>query len=1330
MVLVSHLYMDVQDTLSCSYDPQANSEDGSCTYPVADNLDCDGSCLSDTDGDGVCDEDEVSGCTDITACNFDALATDDASSSDSIFISTCIYPTATNLDCNGGCINDVDGDGVCDEDEVSGCTDSLACNFEPLATQLDYTCVFAEVNYDCSGNCINDEDDDGVCDEDEVSGCMDSSACNFNSLATDPTHCDYLDVLDVCGGDCTEDSDSDGVCDSLEVIGCTDSLADNYNPEATDEGGCEYNGCTDSLALNYDSLANTDDGSCVAVVEGCMNELSSYYNPDANVQDNTCEYIGCTDPSYDTYNSNYNVHYEGACGNYGCTYDWAWNFDSNASIDDASCEPHSYGCTDSEAFNYDFDATTDNGSCVPVVVGCMDESQFNYNPSANTAGDCTPYIDGCTDTEAFNYNADAQANTDDGSCIPVIYGCTEVTAENYVYPIGNPLIDINTPDSAMCVYPGCISDWAFNYDTSANTDDGSCYPVIEGCTDENATNFIELVNNVYIDVNTDNGSCIPVIEGCMDSEADNYIEPNGDSMNDVNTSNPSMCEYHGCVSDWAYNHDSIANVDDGSCYPVIMGCTDSLADNFIPLINDVQVDVNTDDESCIYLGCIFEWADNYLVTTNPNANHDANENDGSCFREGCMSEWADNYDSLATQDLDDVCYREGCMVDYMDNYDSLATQDSEDVCFRMGCTANWADNYDELSTYDDGSCYREGCMVDYMDNYDSLSTQDSEDVCYREGCMLEWADNYDSLATQDSDDVCFRKGCMYESMINYDPEATIDDGSCNAELSYLNEQISIATLDSVTHYQNAINTLNEEYSITINQLESEIENLESEIIVLNFQLDSTEAVVNNLLMLLGTATDSIDELNLEIELLNNSINDKQNTITQLYQLINDTVADYEAQIQDLISYYLQAIEVLNESHDSTVDSLMIEVIDLSQSLATLNLQLSSCELESQVSQVTNDSLLIVLDELSSSNILLSTENISLGNQIIMLNDSLSSCESSNQQNDNLISNLLVQINNWQDSVSVLNQLNADCHDDLMLANQEIFSLQHDVSSLSADTLILNGIISDLEDLVDSSYFSGYAEGYIQGTIDGAESVDITTDNGAVYASGFADGVESVDITIDNAAAINSATAPNTPLYNQIYSDGVNSVVCDPNAGYDTGYIDGYSDGTYMLDSLLAACNEELMECENNPQNVPIEIDLLAGWNNIGYTLSAPQDIVSSFELIDDDIEIVKNNLGETYWPQFGYNGIGDLIPGQGYQLRLTQAHTDFVFEPCTDCRISLTPTVPQWAIDMDIPVHPNDIRTLVRVVNLSGQEVNPEYVKGEVLLYLYNDGTVEKKLNN
>jgi hypothetical protein len=59
----------------------------------------------------------------------------------------------------------------------------------------------------------------------------------------------------------------------------------------------------------------------------------------------------------------------------------------------------------------------------------------------------------------------------------------------------------------------------------------------------------------------------------------------------------------------------------------------------------------------------------------------------------------------------------------------------------------------------------------------------------------------------------------------------------------------------------------------------------------------------------------------------------------------------------------------------------------------------------------------------------------------------------------------------------------------------------------------------------------------------------------------------------------------------------------------------------------------------------------------------------------------------------------------------------------------LTPTVPAWTIEMEVQNHPNDIRTLVRVVNMLGQEVNPENKpSGTVLLYLYNDATVEKKI--
>jgi len=144
---------------------------------------------------------------------------------------------------------------------------------------------------------------------------------------------------------------------------------------------------------------------------------------------------------------------------------------------------------------------------------------------------------------------------------------------------------------------------------------------------------------------------------------------------------------------------------------------------------------------------------------------------------------------------------------------------------------------------------------------------------------------------------------------------------------------------------------------------------------------------------------------------------------------------------------------------------------------------------------------------------------------------------------------------------------------------------------------------------------------------------------------------------------------------------------------------------------------------------PIEIDLIPGWNMIGYTSNEPQDVVATFQVIEDVILIIKNNAAEVYWPEFGFNGIGNLIPGQGYQVRVSEGYNGFTYPDVGDERIELTPTVPIWALDMEVEMHPNDIRTLVRVVNLLGQEVNPAaQFNGEVLLYLYNDGTVEKKI--
>ena len=145
---------------SCNYDFFATEDDGSCWYPPL-YYNCNGSCINDSDGDGICDENEVIyGCIDPNACNYNPDADFDYVNG------SCWYPAAYYLECDGSCINDSDGDGVCDELEIVGCIDPNACNYNPNATDSGL-CTYAVLYYDCDGNCLNDSDGDEVCNQDD-----------------------------------------------------------------------------------------------------------------------------------------------------------------------------------------------------------------------------------------------------------------------------------------------------------------------------------------------------------------------------------------------------------------------------------------------------------------------------------------------------------------------------------------------------------------------------------------------------------------------------------------------------------------------------------------------------------------------------------------------------------------------------------------------------------------------------------------------------------------------------------------------------------------------------------------------------------------------------------------------------------------------------------------------------------------------------------------------------------------------------------------------------------------------------------------------------------
>ena len=508
------------------------------------------------------------GCTDPIACNYDSDAIDDDGSCEYDSCAGCTDDTACNY---GGSSITID-DGSCDFSCI-GCSDPVACNYGGLSITIDD----GSCEYEDPGLCLfcvdaviifEDNDGDGVCDDDEVLGCTDLEACTYNELATeDDGSCQYLDTCGVCGGD-------DTLC-----YGCVDVNACNYGgPSITeDDGSCEYDscaGCTDEFACDFDPTATISsecDYSCI----GCLDETACNYCEDCIIEDNDiCEYQsclgGCTDSEACNYNPNIVID-DGSCVYLDGVCETCENgiIIDNDLDDDGICDiDEIVGCTDVVACNYNALATDDDGACIyvnssslcdecsgetdgtGVVVDndsdndglCNDEDPCPDDPDNDTNNNGVPdceEIVGCTVAVACNYNQ--SANTDDGSCV-YAEGCDYCSGEQ---------------DGSGLVVDGDIDD-----DDICDVDE------IAGCTNPNACNYCE-------ECTDDDGSCESLsCVGCTDPFACNYCP-------DCTISIPATCDYDTCCDDPdATNYDpNCVCVDNSTCFNVPDGCDFSCFSN-------------------------------------------------------------------------------------------------------------------------------------------------------------------------------------------------------------------------------------------------------------------------------------------------------------------------------------------------------------------------------------------------------------------------------------------------------------------------------------------------------------------------------------------------------------------------------------------------------------------------------------------------------------------------------------------------------------------------------------------------------------------------------
>jgi hypothetical protein len=323
------------DSTAFNFDATANTDDGSCIYPIY-------------------------GCTDSTALNFDATANTDDSS--------CTYQMTYVPDDNfEQALINLGYDDVMDDSVRTASIDTVTYLYAEAESIMDFTGIESFISltwFSCGDN-------DNLPSLDvSQNTALTHLNCSFTSLTnidlsanTALTELSVMAIgltsLDVTNNTAlTYLNCSDNQLTSLDVsnnLALTDlnsswnqlTILDLSNNIALTDFECELNNLTsldvsNNIALThlncrYNQLTNLD----VRNGNNLNLNFTSKYNP-------TLFCIDVDDPTWSANN-------------------WT-NIDSWASFS-LNCNPI-YGCTDSTALNYNPNATIDNGSCIPFMYGC------------------------------------------------------------------------------------------------------------------------------------------------------------------------------------------------------------------------------------------------------------------------------------------------------------------------------------------------------------------------------------------------------------------------------------------------------------------------------------------------------------------------------------------------------------------------------------------------------------------------------------------------------------------------------------------------------------------------------------------------------------------------------------------------------------------------------------------------------------------------------------------------------------------------------------------------------------------------------------------------
>ena len=482
------------DSAACNYDANADYDDGSCIYNTDAVGECGGSCPTDDDADGICDD------VDDCVGEFDACGV--CNGPGAIYQCGCDPIPAGDCDCDGtqldalfecggDCAADVDFDGICDDEDPcvgqldacgvcggQGAIYECGCNDIPEG-DCDCNGNALDALGECGGDCAADADADGICDDvDDCVGAVD--ACGVCNGAGDVYECgcvdipegncdcdgNQLDALGVCGGDCTADADADGICDdvddcvgAVDACGVCNGAGDIYECGCANipEGDCDCDG-------NQEDALGVCGGDCTA-------------DDDADgICDDVDDCVGALDAC-------------GVCNGAGDIYECGCSDIPEGDCDCDGNQEDALGvCGGNCAEDVDADGICDD---VDDCVGALDACGICNGPGEI-------YECGCADIPEGNCDCDGNQLDAIGVCGG---NCTEDADADGVCDDVDPCIgsaedcctDYN--QNGLCdaeEVVGCTFSGAQNYDPTATMDNGTCIEACEG--DLNGDGLVQLTD--------------------------------------------------------------------------------------------------------------------------------------------------------------------------------------------------------------------------------------------------------------------------------------------------------------------------------------------------------------------------------------------------------------------------------------------------------------------------------------------------------------------------------------------------------------------------------------------------------------------------------------------------------------------------------------------------------------------------------------------------------------------------------------------------------------------------------------------------------------------